>query len=352
MINRLLTTNPEKRITLEEIKEHSFYKIGYKYLKKRELNFDNNMLTKLTLEKMIGMNFSKSNIFKNLNENHHNNVTSTFHLIFNSMKYEHYFKNASNTLTKDTYNSYSHLMKEDRICIFNEDKRKKSSGKGDPLTKHEVCETEINTKDHNKIVLFEKENLKQNSNRAESSTNERQQTFSTTGNSKKATAGSIQLNSKTNSSKNQNVFNKKSGDFKKEEVYLKTEIYNNQQGEENIEPFYTVMHTTDENEEIKKVKKNTQKTLSLNLHSNTNFSNLIKSKKINDNYLSVGLKSDIQSLLKKPKDKLPIDKLFSFKKEEKSINISSPVNLKKENKNALDLQQQIFNKFSNYVHII
>lgn len=106
MINRLLTTNPEKRITLEEIKEHSFYKIGYKYLKKREINIDNNMLTKQTLDKMIGMNFSKSSIFKNLNENHHNNVTATFHLIFNNLKYEHYFKNASNTI-KDNYNSYS-----------------------------------------------------------------------------------------------------------------------------------------------------------------------------------------------------------------------------------------------------
>lgn len=109
MINRLLTTNPDKRITLEEIKDHSFYKIGYKYLKKREVNIDNNMLTKYTLEKMIGMNFSKSSIFKNLNENHHNNVTATFHLIFNSLKYEYYFKNTRHSI-KDNYNSYSRII--------------------------------------------------------------------------------------------------------------------------------------------------------------------------------------------------------------------------------------------------
>lgn len=111
MIKRLLTTNPEKRITLDEIKEHSFYKIGYKYLKKKEINFDNNMLTKHTLEKMVNLNFSKSTIFRNLNENHHNNITATFHLIFNNLKYEYYFKNSTNGINKDNYNSHSRKFK-------------------------------------------------------------------------------------------------------------------------------------------------------------------------------------------------------------------------------------------------
>ena len=73
-------------------------------------------------------------------------------------------------------------MKEDRICIFNEEKKKKS--KKELNTKNEIiCETEINLKDNPKINLFEKENVQQNSNRAESMTNEKQ-TFSTTNTSK------------------------------------------------------------------------------------------------------------------------------------------------------------------------
>lgn len=240
-------------------------------------------------------------------------------------------------------------MKEDRICIFNEDKKKKKSINDDQIVKNEVCETEINIKNKPKIVILEKENGQQNSNRAESITTHEKQTFSTTGNSKKATAGSINI--KSNNSKAYNA-NKKSGEVKKDDLYLKTEINTNNHFEDNaIEPFYTVMNTTDENEEIKKIKKNTQKTLSLNLNSKNNLSNLVKTK-FKDNYLSVGVKNDLQSLLKKPKDKIQIDKLFNLKKDEKSNNISSPINIKKDPKTAIELQQQIFSKFSNLVNDI
>jgi hypothetical protein len=240
-------------------------------------------------------------------------------------------------------------MKEDRICIFNEGKVRQS--KKDTNNKYEVCETEINLKDNvPKMILFEKENVQQNSNRADSITNERHHTYSTTNYSKKATAGTI----KTNSSKNPNNFNKKSVDNKKEDIYLKTEVNTNNNFNVNddnvIEPFYTVINTTEENEDNKR-KKNTQKTFSLNLNHNNHISNLVKSKKLNDNYLSLGIKNDLQGLLKKPKEKVQIDKLFNIKKDEKSVNISSPNNLKKDNKAALELQQQIFNKFSNCVRI-
>lgn len=244
-------------------------------------------------------------------------------------------------------------MKEDRICIFNEEKKKKSKNEDLIIKMNDICETDVNIKDNNpKMVLFEKEN--QQSNRAESIATHEKQTFSTTGTSKKATTGSINLNSKTNSSKMPGTVKKKSGEIKKDDVYLKTEINtNNNAIEDNaIEPFYTVMNTTDENEDIKRGKKISQKTLSLNIHSNNNISNLVKTKKLIDNYLSVGVKNDLQSLLKKPKDKIQVDKLFNVKKEEKSINLSSPVNIKKDNKSALEIQQQIFNKFSNNVRLI
>ena len=352
MINRILTTNPEKRITIEEIKEHSFYKIGYKYLKKKEINIDNNLLMKQTIEKMVNMNFSKENIFKNINENHHNNITTTFYLIFNSLKHEHYFKHGSATSNKDYYNSYSRnkfkfifldLMKEDRICIFNEEKmnKNKNAGKND---------AEVESENFEKKISAENEFLALNSNRMEKLSGEKQ--ILNSGNSKKIR----NIEDRKNDIKFMtNITKKTVENKKKDDIYMKTEINinNNIINDENqvIEPFYTVINTTEDNLATKnKIKKNTQKTLSLNLNSKNNFSNLVKTKKLADNYLSLGNKNDIQNLLlKKTKDKIQIEKIFNVKKDEKINNLNSPISIKKENKTATEIQQIILNKYSNYV---
>lgn len=237
-------------------------------------------------------------------------------------------------------------MKEDRICIFNEEKMNKNKN----INKNE---TETESENVEKKIFAENDNLLQNSNRAETFSNDKQ-TFSTTGTTKKISANSI--DNRKNNTKFVTNITKKTVERKKDDIYMKTEINinNNIINDENqkIEPFYTVINTTEDNVATKnKIKKNTQKTLSLNLNSKNNFSNLVKTKKLADNYLSLGNKNDIQNLLlKKPKDKIQVDKLFNVKKEEKAVNnLNSPISLKKDNKTATEIQQQILNKFSNYV---
>lgn len=86
MIHKILNTNPDKRITLEEIKKHELYLMGQKTLLRKEIKFDKQRLVNLSLEKMKSLGFSKSEILDNLADNNHNNITATFYLIFNRLK--------------------------------------------------------------------------------------------------------------------------------------------------------------------------------------------------------------------------------------------------------------------------
>ena len=90
ILHKILTVNPEKRITLDEIKKHEFYLMGLKILKKHDMTYDKQKLFDITIEKMKELNFNKNEILDNLAEKKHNNITATFYIIFNRIKYDHH----------------------------------------------------------------------------------------------------------------------------------------------------------------------------------------------------------------------------------------------------------------------
>jgi 5'-AMP-activated protein kinase catalytic alpha subunit len=98
IMHKILTTNPDKRITLEEIKKHEFYLLGMKTLHKKEIQIDKQRLAGQAIEKMRGLGFSKSDILDNLADNNHNSITATFYLIFNRMKNDQFKKNSFSSI--------------------------------------------------------------------------------------------------------------------------------------------------------------------------------------------------------------------------------------------------------------
>ena len=93
IIHKILNTNPQKRITLEEIKEHEFYQMGMKTLLRKEIHYDKPRLVGITIEKMKTLGFDKNEILDNLADNNHNKLTATFYILFNRLKSEYNFKN-------------------------------------------------------------------------------------------------------------------------------------------------------------------------------------------------------------------------------------------------------------------
>ena len=87
LIIKFLNTNPKKRIRLEDIKAHAFYKLGEKQLKKEEAGlFDNEKLHEIVLETMSENGFSREETMKNINAKKHNNTTTTYTLFFHKYK--------------------------------------------------------------------------------------------------------------------------------------------------------------------------------------------------------------------------------------------------------------------------
>ena len=83
LIRKILTVDPKKRITLEEILEHPFLTYGNKKYKEK-VNTDINKQDKLIIDYMVNVMKITNNgniIRKDLNDNRHNNITTTFHLL-------------------------------------------------------------------------------------------------------------------------------------------------------------------------------------------------------------------------------------------------------------------------------
>jgi 5'-AMP-activated protein kinase catalytic alpha subunit len=80
-IKKLLTVNPQKRIKLEEIKEHEYYKFGEKLMNKEKVAYNKEGLKRKIFEKMKKLGFSKQEILLNLEKNKHNSITTTYHLL-------------------------------------------------------------------------------------------------------------------------------------------------------------------------------------------------------------------------------------------------------------------------------
>lgn len=86
MIRRLLTVNPKKRISIEEIKNHSFYQQGDLQIIRDKKLYNKEKINEKIINKMESIGFNKEVIMKNIEMNRHNNVTTTYFLLFK--KYE------------------------------------------------------------------------------------------------------------------------------------------------------------------------------------------------------------------------------------------------------------------------
>ena len=87
LIIKILNTNPKKRIKLEEIKAHAFYKLGEKQLKKEESGlFEKDKLDEIVFETMNEIGFTRTDVIKNLNAKKHNNITTTYTLFYHKYK--------------------------------------------------------------------------------------------------------------------------------------------------------------------------------------------------------------------------------------------------------------------------
>jgi 5'-AMP-activated protein kinase, catalytic alpha subunit len=88
MILRILTVNPNKRITLEEIKEHEFYLLGMDILAKKKKKIDATKVKALTVTMMKEMGVKENELLKLLEKNEHNNTTATYYILHKKLMNE------------------------------------------------------------------------------------------------------------------------------------------------------------------------------------------------------------------------------------------------------------------------
>jgi serine/threonine protein kinase len=109
LIIKFLNTNPKKRIKLEEIKAHPFFKMGEKQIKKEEAGmYDNETLNEIVLETMSEIGFNREEALRNLNAKKHNNITTTYTLFYHKYKInptlcETFIKNHENLFKKNSF---------------------------------------------------------------------------------------------------------------------------------------------------------------------------------------------------------------------------------------------------------
>lgn len=79
LIKKILTVNPSRRIKLDDIKHHPFLKAG-EALKRNDSSFSNTFNEKV-FDMMTAMGFDKNDVKFNLENNKHNNTTTTYDLL-------------------------------------------------------------------------------------------------------------------------------------------------------------------------------------------------------------------------------------------------------------------------------
>lgn len=83
LIKKLLTVNPEKRITFDEIKQHPFLKIGNSVINKNSFGLYLNKIDNFVIKKMMELGYSKDKVIKEVESSNHNNITTTYELLLN-----------------------------------------------------------------------------------------------------------------------------------------------------------------------------------------------------------------------------------------------------------------------------
>jgi serine/threonine protein kinase len=87
-IRKLLTPNPKKRITIEQIKKHPFYFQGIEILKERRIEYDEEENHLQALRRLEGLGLIREHLRKGT----YNNITTSYYLILNKIKYEKYLE--------------------------------------------------------------------------------------------------------------------------------------------------------------------------------------------------------------------------------------------------------------------
>jgi hypothetical protein len=115
MIKRLLVVDPLKRITIEEIKKHNFYLEGEKQLNNEEKmnTVIRKKIEEKTLNEMISIGFTNDEIEANLNKCKHNEITTTYDLLFNK------FYKQEKTHNQDTKKKNNHEISVQKTLIPN-----------------------------------------------------------------------------------------------------------------------------------------------------------------------------------------------------------------------------------------
>lgn len=86
MIKKLLCINPDKRIKIDQIKQHSFYTMGLKQLKKKEFIIDHKSISNKVLEKLGKLGYKSSEIKNSLKNNENNYISTAYNLLYNKLK--------------------------------------------------------------------------------------------------------------------------------------------------------------------------------------------------------------------------------------------------------------------------
>jgi 5'-AMP-activated protein kinase catalytic alpha subunit len=86
MITRLLTVNPLKRITFDQIHKHPFLKLSSNLINKSNFGLFLNKVDNSIIEKMMEMGFNKDTVIKEVEANNHNNTTTTYELLRSKLK--------------------------------------------------------------------------------------------------------------------------------------------------------------------------------------------------------------------------------------------------------------------------
>lgn len=107
LIKKILTINPQKRIHIEDIKHHPFLQSSMASYYFNYDTIDKSIICDAVIDKMILMNFNKAEIISALEKKKHNNISTTYHLLYkkyliNSSVFQTFLTPSQQSLSSNT----------------------------------------------------------------------------------------------------------------------------------------------------------------------------------------------------------------------------------------------------------
>ena len=178
LIKKMLEVDPKKRITLEEIKNHSFLKYGVLWYKehfskiksKYELKIENINMDILENMSQYGINECKENIIKDILDNKHNKTTTIYYLLLEKYGLDWKYTDDLKGKLSVKPNNFEQIQKKDlsedeeSFCKFNDSIKENTNNnkKRKTLIKNRKnqCVNKLNIKNIDFFKLLKKCNLK------------------------------------------------------------------------------------------------------------------------------------------------------------------------------------------------